>query len=90
MRLLIIALILFMGASSAAIDLSGSSPSMAKGFAEANNLSTFQPWSFPAYGHYATEAWPDLNVNGLPNSLMTFMSADVAIPPDVINNTTEA
>jgi len=87
MRMLLIALILLVGLSSAAIDLSGMPSSMAKGFSEANNLTSFEPWIIPAYGHYATEFWPELNDFGQPNSLMIFMAADVGIPPSVENKT---
>jgi hypothetical protein len=83
--LLILSILLLFGISSAVIDLSGTSPKMAKGFAEANNLTSFQPWIMPTYGHYATEFWPDVDAMGRPNSLMLFMAADVAIPPSIEN-----
>lgn len=83
------ALILSLGLASAAFDISGVSPTMAKGLAEENNLTSFQPWILPPIGHYATEFLPDVDMFGRPNSLMLFMAADVGIPPSIENNTTQ-
>jgi hypothetical protein len=87
MKALLIALIFLVSMASAAIDLAGTNASMAKGFAEANNLTAFQPWIMPDYGHYATEFWSDVDAMGRPNSLMIFMAAENGIPPSIENKT---
>jgi len=89
MKAIFIALIFLVGMASAVVDLSGTSPDVAKGFAKANSLDGFSDWVLPAYGHYATEFWPDVDIYGRPNSLTTFIGADVPIPPSIQNNTTQ-
>ena len=81
--MLFLALILLVGAASAAIDLSGTSPDVAKAFATNNSLEGFTDWILPDYGHYATEFWQDTDELGRPTSLLNWSASVDLLPPSV-------
>jgi hypothetical protein len=88
--LIVLAALLFLGMAYAAIDLSGTSPDVAKSFATANSLDGFSDWVLPDFGHYTSEWWPEVDDLGRPLSLMNFSASTVGFPPSIDNNTTGA
>jgi hypothetical protein len=76
--------------ANAAIDLSGTSPDVAKSFAKANDLNGFKDWVLPAYGHYNSEWELPLDMLGRPTSLMNWSGDITPLPANVINSSNES
>ena len=76
-------LFVLVGGVITAVDLSGTSPEVAKGFAANNSLDGFTDWLFPDYGHYASEYWQELDSLGRPMSLINFTGTVAPIPADI-------
>jgi hypothetical protein len=87
MKLILISLILCI-AVSAAIDLRGTDPNVAKNFSSQNDIASWNPGSLPDYGHYYSELRAVVQDLGPTETyLAQFAANETALPVSIINQT---
>lgn len=87
MKLVLISLI-FCIAVSAAIDLRGTDPDVAKNFSSQNDIANWNPGGLPDYGHYYSEPRPIVQDLGPTETyLAAFAGNETALPASILNQT---
>ena len=90
MRLVLISLIFCLAISSAAIDLRGTDPNVAKNLSAQNDLVSWQPGGLPDFGHYYSEVRVEVQDAGPTETyLVQFANNETALPASILNNTKE-
>lgn len=88
MKLVLISLIICIAISSAAIDLRGTDPNVAKNLSAQNNLANWNPGGIPDFGHYYSETKPVLQDAGPTETyLAAFAANETALPDSIYNQT---
>jgi len=88
MKLVLISLIFCIAISSAAIDLRGTDPNVAKNFSSQNDIASWNPGGLPDYGHYYSELRPIVQDLGPTETyLAQFAANETALPVSIINQT---
>jgi hypothetical protein len=88
MKLVLISLIFCIALTSAAIDLRGADPSMAKNFSAQNNISGWNPGGIPDYGPYSSENRRVVQDLGPTETyLAAFAGNETALPASILNIT---
>lgn len=79
-------LMLVLASHAEPLELSGSSPDMAKQFAADNSLVPFQHWIMQAFGPMQSEILPELDSFGRPTSILNYSTTIPDLPESVKGN----
>jgi len=90
MKLILFSLIFCIAISSAAIDLRGTDPDVAKNLSAQNSIANWNPGGLPDYGHYYSEMRPIVQELGPTETyLAAFAGNETALPASILNTTGE-
>lgn len=88
MKLVLISLIFCIALTSAAIDLRGTDPDVAKNLSAQNSIANWNPGGLPDYGHYYSELRPMVQDLGPTEVyLVQFAGNETEIPASIFNAT---